>query len=81
MGIGAKAWTVLVGGILVYDSLTPEDQMLSRVIDRALVNHPYWTTAAISLTALHLLNVTEKMGPLGKLDPWAAAFGWRKLLR
>lgn len=81
MGIGAKAWALLAGSIFVYDALAPEDQMLSKVVDRALVNHPYMTIAAVSLTALHLLNVFEKMGPVGKLDPWVVAFGFRKLLR
>lgn len=81
MGTGEKAWAVLVGGIIVYEAITPEEDMLSRAVDRALVKHPVMTTAAISLTALHLLNVMERMGPFGKLDPWVLAFAWRKWLR
>lgn len=70
-----KAWLALGTGVLIYEILAPPGEMLSHAVDSWLVDHKVITTAAISLTALHLLNALPKF-----LDPWHLAFAWRKVV-
>jgi hypothetical protein len=50
------AWGVIGAGVLAYEWLAPEDQLLSHAADRAIEKHPVITTAAIGAVALHLAN-------------------------
>lgn len=71
-----KAWIALAAGVIVYEIVAEDGEMLSHAVDSWLKSHPIITTSAISLTALHLLNVLPKA-----IDPWHWAFGWRKWVK
>jgi hypothetical protein len=60
-----RAWGVLGLGVLAYELACPVGQTLSEGVDRALERHKLLTTAAVGLTALHLLNVLPS-----QLDPF-----------
>lgn len=56
---GVIMWGAIIGGVLAYEYLCDEGQMLSEVCDRALEKPVVreLTAFAIGSTALHLLNV------------------------
>lgn len=55
-----KAWIALFAGVVIYDLVAPEDEMLSEAADRYLSDHPIITTAAVGITAAHLLNLLDR---------------------
>lgn len=61
-----KAWAGLAAGVVAYDLLCPEGQMLSEGVDRGLEQHRLATGLAVGVTALHLLNVFPQ-----NLDPFS----------
>jgi hypothetical protein len=60
-----RAWVVLIIGIVGYEILAKEGELLSEQIDRWLERHKLFTTAAITITAAHLLNWLP-----ARLDPF-----------
>lgn len=56
MRLGAKAWAALGLGILAYEGLCPDGELLSEQCDRWLESYPVSTRAAIAVVALHLAN-------------------------
>ncbi len=73
---GSLAWAVLGIGVIVYEVCAPEGQLLSEVVDGALLRHPVLTRLGVVLLALHLLN-----GLPNKLDPVHQAVSLRMVLR
>lgn len=67
-----KAWAVLVIGIVSYEIAAHEGELLSEQIDRWLDRHRLVTTAAVTITAAHLLNWLP-----ARLDP----FQWVSTIR
>lgn len=65
MRAGSKAWLALGIGVVVYEFASREGELLSEAVDRYLEEYPVVTTAAIVLTAMHLLNVLPE-----RVDPW-----------
>lgn len=65
MRAGDIAWCAMGAGVLVYEALAPEDELLSESVDRALLRQPTITRIAIALVACHLLNL---------LPTWADPF-------
>lgn len=53
---GSQAWLVIAGFVFAHDLTCPKGQLLSEAVDRGLEKHPVLTTAAIAVTAAHLLN-------------------------
>jgi hypothetical protein len=60
-----RAWGILGLGVLAYELACPTGQTLSEGCDKALEAHPWLTTAAIGVTALHLANLIPP-----QLDPF-----------
>ena len=54
---GEIAWAAMGLGIVAYEIVAPDDQLLSEAVDRFLLKHPHITRAAIVLIAAHLLNL------------------------
>jgi type II secretory pathway component PulF len=71
-----RAWVALGVGVIAYELLARDGELLSHQVDRWLDRHPIITTAAIAVTSAHLLNFLPQ-----RLDPWAWAFAWRPLVR
>ncbi len=65
MRAGDIAWCAIGAGVLTYEVLAPEDELLSESVDRALLRRPTITRIAITLVACHLLNL---------LPTWADPF-------
>ena len=63
-----KAWAGLAVGVLAYEVLAPDGELMSEGVDRALERHPLITTLAIGATALHLLNILPE-----RIDPFHQA--------
>lgn len=70
-----RAWFALGIGVLVYEMLAHDGELLSHQVDRWLESHPVLTTAAITITAAHLLNVLPR-----KADPWVWMLAWRSVV-
>lgn len=70
-----RAWFALGIAVLVYEVMAGEGELLSHQVDRWLDAHPILTTAAVTLTAAHLLNVLPS-----KADPWVWMFAWRSVV-
>ena len=62
------AWVGLIVSVAAYDYYAPDGQTLSEGVDRALQKHPLATTAAIGMTAMHLMNIFEHLN-IEHLDP------------
>ena len=58
-------WAGVVGGILTYEVVAPENELLSEAADRAIEAHPILTRLAIFLVALHLANLLPT-----RIDPF-----------
>lgn len=71
MRASERAWLTLAVGVIGYELLAKDGELMSHQVDRWLVSHPRVTTAAISLTALHLLNRLPEW-----CDPWSIGFKW-----
>lgn len=64
-----NGWLALGAGVLAYEILCPEGELLSEGVDRALERHPTLTRLAIGATALHLLNMLpEQYDPFHRLS-------------
>jgi hypothetical protein len=72
---GKQAWAVLAGGVVLYEVLCDEDELLSVVVDRWLESRPVVTRLAIGAVALHLLNLLPPYA-----DPLAKRT-WKGLIR
>ena len=62
---GATAWSALITGVLIYEALAPEGELMSETVDRALARHPVLIRAILALVWLHLANLLPK-----KIDPF-----------
>lgn len=64
-GAGEVAWAALGLGVITYNALTTEGQMLSQQADRWIERHPVLARAAVSLVAAHVANaVPSKFDPV-----------------
>lgn len=65
---GALAWLALGVGVVVYNSLTRDGEMLSEAADRAIASHPLLARVAVGAVAVHVAN-----GAPARIDPihWA----------
>lgn len=54
---GRQAWGILVAGIVGYEVLCADDDLLSAVVDEWLVTRPVLTRAVIAAVSLHLANL------------------------
>jgi hypothetical protein len=68
-----KAWAGLAAGVVAYDLLCPDGQMLSEGVDRGLEQHRLATGIAIGVTALHLLNILPE-----SVDPFSVGLSGLK---
>lgn len=66
------AWMTLIAGVVAWEALAPQGELLSEGVDRQLLRHPILTRTVILLTAAHLLNALERK-PLKWLDVYAHA--------
>jgi hypothetical protein len=74
---GELAWATLGLGVIAYNSLTSEGQMLSEQADRWVDRHPVLTRTIVGVVAAHVANAAP-----AKYDPIHWAFvGVRKLMR
>lgn len=65
---GDYAWAALGAGILVYEVLAPQGELLSEACDRYRRRHPILTTALVLYVAAHLLRrVPARVDPLHRL--------------
>lgn len=65
---GTIAWVATIGGILLYEVLAPDDELMSEAVDRALTKYPWTTRALIATLGLHLANLLpERIDPLHHL--------------
>lgn len=71
-----KAWIGLAAGVVAYDILCPEGEMLSEGVDRGLEANRTATIAAVGVTALHLLNVLPP-----SVDPFSLGLSGLKRMR
>lgn len=62
---GMAAWVGVVGGILIYEVLAPDNELMSEAVDRAIAKHPILTRVLIFLVALHLSNLLPP-----RIDPF-----------
>ncbi|WP_280389811.1 DUF7427 family protein [Nocardia wallacei] len=61
---GFVAWCGIAAAVVIYDALSPHGETLSESVDRSLAARPILTSAAVTITALHLLNrIPEKVDP------------------
>lgn len=75
MRAAERAWFALGIGVLAYELMAREGELLSHQVDRWLESHPVLTTAAITVTAAHLLNLLPT-----KADPWVWMVAWRTVV-
>jgi len=70
-----RAWLFLSGGVVAYEVLALDGELMSEAVDRYLEARPWLTRAVIVTVALHLLNVLPQ-----SLDPLARfASLWKAL--
>lgn len=64
-------WALIIGGVLVYEVLCAEGELLSEGVDKAIDKHPILTRAAVLIVAGHLANLIPQ-----SVDPihWVASF-------
>lgn len=60
-----RAWLGIAAGVLAYEVVCPEGELLSEGVDRALEKHRLATLMAIGVTALHLANLLPE-----QIDPF-----------
>lgn len=65
---GERAWLAIAAGVVVYEALCPEGQLLSDACDRARARHPLLVHAAMAVTVAHLLRLLP-----ARFDPYAYA--------
>jgi hypothetical protein len=65
MEASTKAWAVIGLGVVAYEALCPDGQLLSEGADRAIESHPVAVPVAIGIVALHLANILpQRYDPL-----------------
>lgn len=64
----STGWKAIVAGVLAYEALCVEEELLSRGFDRLLERHPVWPRIAVIVVALHLINFFPE-----RFDPFAIA--------
>lgn len=65
---GVLAWAALGGAVVIYEMLCVEGELLSEVVDRAMVRKPILTRMAIAIVALHLVNaIPPRIDPIHQL--------------
>jgi hypothetical protein len=63
-----RAWMFLAGGVVAYELLALDNELMSEAVDRYLESRPILTRSVIITVALHLLNVLPKqIDPLAQL--------------
>src|SRR6266436_7928562 len=55
-----RAWAVMAAGVLGYEVVCRDGQLLSECVDEWLVSRPILTRAAIAALALHLGNAVPQ---------------------
>jgi len=65
-----RAWAALVFGVLAYEVMAKDGEMMSHSYDRWLQRRPVITWGATLLTVSHLLNLLPE-----RLDPFT--WGWK----
>jgi hypothetical protein len=55
-----RAWALLAAGVLGYEVVCKDGELLSECVDQWLVSRPILTRAAIAALALHLGNAVPK---------------------
>lgn len=55
-----QAWVLLAAGVLGYEVVCDDGQLLSECVDEWLVSRPILTRAAIAALALHLGNAVPE---------------------
>jgi hypothetical protein len=68
-----RMWMAIGLGVTAYEIACPENELLSEGVDRALESHRLLTTAAIGVTALHLVNVLPE-----RFDPFTQGLKFLK---
>jgi hypothetical protein len=77
LGAGELAWATLGLGVITYNTLTAEGQMLSQQADRWIDRHPILTRAIVGIVAAHVANAAPP-----QVDPIHWLFeGVRRLTR
>lgn len=63
------AWITLGTGVLVYEALAKDQELLSHGVDRYLETHPWLSRGVVALVALHLLNLLPPIvDPLAQIE-------------
>ncbi|USC17052.1 hypothetical protein [Rhodococcus sp. 11-3] len=76
---GERAWAWLAGGVIAYEIMADEDQLLSNAVDRWLKSHPLATHVAVVVTAAHLLNlIPERLDPFHHISLLGAVLRLRR---
>jgi hypothetical protein len=61
-------WAVLGAGVLVYEVLCAENEMLSHGFDRLIAKHPFWPRILVFLVAGHVANaIPAKYDPVSRI--------------
>lgn len=60
ISLGSWAWTGLAAGVITYNTLTKDGQMLSEQADRWIEKHPLFTRMAVAVLAAHVANVAPR---------------------
>lgn len=53
---GDWAWVALATGVVVYEVMAPEEELLSEAVDRYLMRRKILTTGTVLYVAAHLVN-------------------------
>jgi len=70
-----RAWMFLAGGVVAYEILALDGELMSEAVDRYLEARPIVTRAIVITVAAHLLNLIPR-----RLDPLAQlALLWKAL--
>lgn len=63
-----RAWITLAAGILTWEILAPDGELLSEAVDRYRRRHPWLTATVITYISAHLLRVVPRhVDPLHRL--------------
>ncbi len=70
-----RAWLAMAGGIVVYELVASEGELLSEAADRYMLHHPWITRAVAFSVAMHLCNMIPD-----RYDPLHQLFGAKRLI-
>jgi len=63
-----RAWLFLSGGVVAYEVLALDGELMSEAVDRYLEARPWVTRVVILTVAAHLLNLLpQRLDPLAQL--------------